>query len=50
MEMDGVKGITGVRELNYKFMFIANNVYVRNRQYHEVETHVLDEEEEDEQK
>jgi hypothetical protein len=37
MEMEGVKGIQGMRELNYKFMFIANNVIVQNRQYHDVE-------------
>lgn len=36
MEMEGVKGIQGMRELNYKFMFIANNVLVQNRQYHDV--------------
>lgn len=34
--MDGVKGIKGVRELNYKFMFIANNVVVQNQQFHEI--------------
>lgn len=35
--MDGVKGIKGIRELNYKFVFIANNVLVKNKQIHDLE-------------
>lgn len=33
MEMEGVKGVKGIRELNYKFMFICNNVIVQNQQF-----------------
>ena len=28
MEMEGVKGVKGIRELNYKFLFICTNVIV----------------------
>lgn len=43
-----MKGVTGIRELNYKFMFIANNVIVQNRQYHDVENTTFAEEEDQE--
>ena len=31
--MEGVKGVHGVRELNYKLAFVTNNIMVQNRQF-----------------
>lgn len=45
MEMEGVKGVKGIRELNYKFMFICNNVIVQNQQFNQIELIHEDEEE-----
>lgn len=33
MEMEGVRGIKGIRELNYRLIFIATNVVVENNQF-----------------
>ena len=33
IDMEGVKGVKGIRELNYKFIFIATNVVVENNQF-----------------
>ena len=31
--MEGIKGIKGMKELNYKFLFICTNVIVENNQF-----------------
>lgn len=47
MEMEGIKGIKGIRQLNYKFLFICTNVIVENNQFNkEVGDEDLDEKEE----
>lgn len=43
MEMDGVKGVKGIRQLNYKLVFIATNVIVENNQFRETEDNDFDE-------
>lgn len=34
-EIDGVKGVKGFRQLNYRYIFIAKNVVVENNQFNE---------------
>ena len=41
-EMDGVIGIKGIRQLNYKLIFIASNIVIENNEFREV----IEEEEE----
>lgn len=43
MEMEGVRGIKGIRELNYRLIFIATNVIVENNQFREEEENDLPE-------
>jgi DNA replication licensing factor MCM6 len=45
--MEGIRGIKGIRELNYKFMFIASNVMVQNKQHYDIEADGEAEEEEE---
>ena len=33
MEMEGVQGVKGIRELNYKFIYVCTNVIVENNQF-----------------
>lgn len=33
MNQEGVTGIKGIKELNYKLCFIANNIFVMNNQF-----------------
>lgn len=40
--MEGIRGIKGIRDLNYKLAFIATNLKVENNQFNE-----LNEEQED---
>ena len=35
MEMDGIRGVKGMKELNYRLIFIATNVIVENNQFRE---------------
>lgn len=44
-QMEGIKGLKGVKELNYKLIFIANNIRVDNNQFDEL----LEEDEEDDE-
>ena len=37
MEMDGVQGLKGIRELNYRLIFTATNIIVENNQFREDE-------------
>ncbi len=32
-DMEGVTGVTGIRELNYKLIFVAINIIVENNQF-----------------
>lgn len=38
MEMQGVEGLKGIRELNYKLIFTATNLIVENNQFREEES------------
>ena len=44
MEMEGITGIKGIKELNYKLMYIASNIIVENNSFNE-EVHEQEEEE-----
>lgn len=35
MDMEGIKGIKGIRELNYRLIFIATNLIVENNQFNQ---------------
>ena len=47
MEMEGITGIKGIKELNYKLMYIASNIIVENNSFNE-EVHEQEEEEHNE--
>lgn len=47
MEMEGIRGIKGIRELNYKFIFICTNVIVENNQFNNEAGEDYDEQEDE---
>ena len=35
MQMEGITGVKGIRELNYKMLYIASNIIVENNAFNE---------------